>query len=183
MSSSQLRKWQEDFARLQTQFAQRFPPFYPRQPGLVEGVKAGMALSPLSPEPVAGKVLDSQECYDSNGNLITGTGILNRTAQLAAASEQRVDGAWTTFRTITPASTEDVIHAWIHGTADNAGCGLRVQYDGVTKAEIANPNIANGLSDDDYFACDGSVLTVQSFRTAGYICCGSGVDSYRWGAP
>ena len=73
MSLSQRRRWQEDFARLQAQFQQRSViPIDRRTPGVVEGVKAGLSLTALSPEPVAGKVLDGQECYDSSGTLVTG---------------------------------------------------------------------------------------------------------------
>ena len=73
MSLSQRRRWQQDFARLQAQFSQRsFIPTDFRKPGLVEGVKAGLSLVALSPEPLSATLLNGQECYNSSGTLVTG---------------------------------------------------------------------------------------------------------------
>ena len=44
-----------------------------RTPGLVQGVKAGLSLVALSPEPTAPKIMSGQECYDSSGAKVTGT--------------------------------------------------------------------------------------------------------------
>ena len=90
MSSSQLRRWQEDFARLQAQYQQRaFIPIDRRTPGLVQGVKAGISLVALSPEPTAPTLWKGQDCYGSDGVKVTGTGVVKQGSALASDNTER----------------------------------------------------------------------------------------------
>ena len=68
--------WEKTFQQIRARLAHTVPPVrYPVSVPSVIGVKAGLSLVALSPEPTAPKLITSQQCYDSSGSLITGTGI------------------------------------------------------------------------------------------------------------
>ena len=76
MSLSQHRSWERILAEAKRRYQyqqSRQPEIVFVQRGLVTGVKAGLSLTALSPEPTATTVLSTQECYNSSGTKITGT--------------------------------------------------------------------------------------------------------------
>ena len=65
--------WEKTFQQIRERLAHTVPPVrYPVQTAKIIGVKAGLSLVSLSPEPVAGKIAFGQECYNSSGTKITG---------------------------------------------------------------------------------------------------------------
>lgn len=77
MSSSQSRTWQQTLQELQKRFQYQVSqsPQITFQPqiGKIIGVKAGLSLVALSPEPTPPTIKLGQECYNSSGTKIIGT--------------------------------------------------------------------------------------------------------------
>ena len=70
--------WEKTFNQIRARLAHTVPPVrYPVVGPSVIGVKAGLSLVALSPEPTAPKIVSGQECYNSSGTLVTGMGALS----------------------------------------------------------------------------------------------------------
>ena len=134
MSISQ-SEWDKTLQQIRARFASTLPPVRYPQTGKVLGVKAGLSLVALSPEPLAGTTLVGHECYNSSGTKIAGTMDLKvvwSAMQEAADRSPAGNGETNTTFRILPSSTNLRLAvskvAWIIACSNEGAATIKWAY-------------------------------------------------------
>ena len=128
-----------------------------RKPGLVQGVKAGLSLSVLSPAADAGEIESGEKAYDHLGSIIVGTKLyaVSVTSLQSEATVQSTSSL--TYVDVTGKSwTQDWGDALIAIAVENAGGvantkGVQVLYDGGVVTDLISGVAAEEAGKSDAY--------------------------------
>ena len=103
--------WEKTFQQIRARLAHTVPPVrYPVQAPSIIGIKAGLSLVALSPEPLAGTLIVGQECYQSDSTKVTGSGTISTAQVLADVLQKSTQSA-----TYVAIPDKTVTRAWKQG--------------------------------------------------------------------